>query len=216
MTSFRKSQQEKLKIVLQPNYCREHFYINECNAEAYHLVVCVPPEKWHNKRLLLIGDEHSGKTHLAHIWSDLYCASFVNCNHINQKGEGESNIEKLSKLAQSIENVAAVICENIEGSDQEMLFHCINIAHENNKPLLMTTKNLDDIILPDLRSRLRATHTAILYQPNDDLARVIVNKLLSDHQIRIGANFINKILDKVKKYGWSSIDQIIATEAKLV
>ncbi len=220
MTFHKKWEQEKLKIALQPSYFKDNFYINECNAEAFHFVSRVPPAKLHNKRLLLIGETYTGKTHLAHVWQEFNSASFINCGLVSKDITilpelNSTKIKALSQLAPNIENSAAVICDDIEKWDQEMLFHCINIANENDKPLLMTAKKLPDSVLPDLESRLRSSHIIAIYQPNDELLRVIVNKLLSDLQLRVEPSVIAKILNQVKKYGWANIHQFIAVAAKI-
>ncbi|TZG25048.1 HdaA/DnaA family protein [Sphingomonas montanisoli] len=76
---------------------------------------------------------------------------------------------------------AATLIDNAERHDEEALFHAWNAAQASHVPLLMIAESTPaawGIRLPDLRSRLLATPTVAIEEPDDELAARLIEKLL--------------------------------------
>lgn len=76
--------------------------------------------------------------------------------------------------------------DNAESHDEEALFHAWNDAQEKRRPLLLIADAPPPawaVSLPDLRSRLTATPSVKLEQPDDELLGHLVAKLLADRGV---------------------------------
>ncbi|QXK92143.1 chromosomal DNA replication initiator [Neoehrlichia mikurensis] len=139
---------------------------------------------------ILYGKSGSGKTHLAHIWQKLKNASFI-------------NQEPIAKTMHIIHNSNAFIIEDIDKiKDEPWILHCYNYARENNKLLLMTSsispKSLN-CNLKDLKSRILSAISGGLANPNEELLKIMLIKLFTDHQLHINLKIINYILNNTER-----------------
>ena len=53
--------------------------------------------------------------------------------------------------------------------------------------------------LPDLASRLRATPSVAIREPDEQLLTAVLVKLFNDKQIRVGAEVLNYILPRIER-----------------
>ena len=107
------------------------------------------------------------------------------------------------------------ILENIDKvkhdkSEQE-LFHIINLAKENNKKLLMTSRkpiSEIDLNLEDLKSRLNSILEAKIKEPDDQLMELILIKIFNDKQLKINPNVIDFLVSRLER-SYESINLFI-------
>jgi len=179
-------------------YSSQDYIVSYCNLEAYRAIKNY--DKWPLNRLLIIGEEGSGKTHLCSIWQ-----SDTNAIVLNE----EDIISQLST------NTFAFIFENIEKvKDQEILFHVINFCTNNNRKLLLTCNFLPHFSLIDLKSRLNATYKILIKNPEDDFLKVILLKNFSDKQLKVGSEVIDYILIRAER-SFSFIKKFVEAVDKL-
>lgn len=161
----------------------EDFLIAPSNEAATQWVDRWPD--WPIGRLALCGPPGSGKTHLSRLWRSR--AGAVDGTALNL----DARLAALQK--------GRHLCLDINGAvdDEEGLFHVINWATERHCSLLITGRTAParwTLSLPDLRSRLQATATAVLGPPDDALLSAVLVKLFADRQLLLGEDVLNYIM----------------------
>lgn len=177
-----------LDFPIKTSYFTEDFFVSSANKKALEMV-----EQWPNwgegiysKIRLFYGECGSGKTHLAYIWHKASQAKWLN----------ENNIADLYFTND------ALILENIERIDQELLLHLINIAEEKGQYLLLTSRcapNNIKITLPDLRSRLLAITSVAIDVPDSDLLKAVLLKHISDRSLIISSVAVDYIVPRIDR-----------------
>ncbi|XBQ16004.1 MAG: hypothetical protein ABL308_13735 [Oceanicaulis sp.] len=178
-----------LDLALPPDYRAESFAVSPANASARALVARWP--RWRQGHLLLTGPRGAGKTHLAKIWTTRARATTLPAGEIG------------AALA-SVGRGASVLVEDVDrGVDETGLFHLINrAAGDSGVTLLMTGSGAPEdwgIGLPDLLSRLNASERAVLHEPDDELLRQVMEKLLRDRRTPIGAGVLEYVLPRMER-----------------
>jgi chromosomal replication initiation ATPase DnaA len=132
--------------------------------------------KWEKNFVNLIGENFSGKTHLINIFL--------------KKFKGFENI----------------VIENFNDKiDENLLFALTNIIDQDNKYLILTSRNpiVDySFKLNDLNSRSKNFLLCNIEKPGDDLMFALILKNLSDRQISIDKKLIDFIIKRIdRSYG---------------
>lgn len=162
---------------------RDDFFISPSNALAVALIDT--PHSWSNGKLLLVGPQGSGKTHLAHVWAAQGGAQIISAAELR-----EDAVPQLIQAPIVVEDV-----DKIAGKHEieTALFHLHNLVQAENQPLLITAKNAPqrwDLSLADLASRLQAIQIARLEAPDDTLLRALLMKLFADRQLNPASDVI--------------------------
>lgn len=168
--------QLSLNLQTMPAVGRNDFYVSSANATAVALI-----DSWQNwpaRKLVLNGPAGSGKTHLAHVWRDLSGARIIQARDLPGAD--------IPTLAAG--HVALEAADTIAGEREieEALFHLHNLALAEGHSLLITARaapNHWPLVLPDLASRMQATPTCTLKEPDDDLLAAVLMKQMGDRQI---------------------------------
>lgn len=86
------------------------------------------------------------------------------------------------------------VIDDAEGQDEQMLFHAWNEAQTSRRPLLLIGRSAPaqwTVALPDLRSRLAAVPHIAIGEPDEPLARALIERTLG----AMGANFAPDLAD---------------------
>jgi len=148
------------------------FFVSEANAAAYVLVT--HPDSWPERKLVLIGPESSGKSHLARVFATQSGALVIPADALTEDMQHPDTpvvIEDADRLPKQAE---------------EPLFHLHNHLAQAGLPLLLTAHSAPanwPITLPDLASRMQATTPTHIGDPDDDLLTAVIMKLFADRQI---------------------------------
>ena len=189
-----------LKFPSQQAYKKEDFYVSPSNQEAYDFINRWP--KWIKQIINIFGPSGSGKSHLASILQSKTSCLKIECNEI------KDNTFFLFKTKE------ALIIENLdEKISEKLLFSLWNIALQDNKYLLITSKqpiNLYKFKLKDLVSRISGCMVIGINLPTDDLISVILAKNFSDKQIKVEKKHIDYILKRIDR-SYEKISQFILT-----
>lgn len=176
-----------LPFHLDVEYGLGQFVISSCNLEAYKIITA---DYWpFLNRVLILGEEACGKTHLCNIWAAKQQAIFIDQNF---------NFSIKSSL----------ILDGIdENTNEEFIFHVINYSTDNNLKLLMTARTHFNFKLLDLRSRIVSTPHYSIKMPDQELIKYIMLKHFSDLQIPVSfkvieyaANFLPKDYRAIKNF----------------
>lgn len=180
--------QISLQFNNQPDFSRDNFFISKSNAEAISIIEKWP--NWPSHCLIIYGQAHCGKTHLAHIWQKLSGAVFLN------DFSNDFSLENLS----SEKNY---ILENIEQlKNEEKLLHLFNQIKNAGNYLLLTSGQVPsklDIRLPDLKSRLNGSIAIAVHEPDDELLETVIMKHFSDRQLRINKNVLSYLVPRMER-----------------
>jgi len=194
------SDQLILKFPSHKAYKREDFYVSPSNQEAYDFINNWP--KWIKRIVNIFGPSGSGKSHLASILKGK-----TSCLHINSKDLSE-------KIFLQFKTKEALIIENVdEKISEKLLFSLWNIAVQDNKYLMITSKKSISSYkfkLKDLVSRVKSCLIIGINLPSDDLISVIIAKNFSDKQIIVEKKHIDYIIKRIDR-SYEKISHFILT-----
>lgn len=167
---------------------REHFFVAPSNALALQTVDAW--RDWPDRKLLLVGPEGAGKTHLAHIWAALADAVILPAETL-----AVADIASLAGRAVVVENADRI------GAAEAQLFHLHNLATTSGALLLTARTPPRDwgLTLPDLTSRMQATPLARLDAPDDALLSAVLVKLFADRQVAVPATLIPYLISRMPR-----------------
>ncbi|MAZ76079.1 MAG: DNA replication protein [Micavibrio sp.] len=173
---------------------RQDFLVAPCNEDAVAWIDLWP--EWPAPCLVLYGPVASGKTHLGAVWAAQSSAVCVKASHIN-----EDFIREIAGMNHHviIEDGDSLI-GNLDG--EKGLFHLYNIFKEEGRSIMLTLLEPPvrrTFALPDLASRLRATPSVAIREPDEQLLTAVLVKLFNDKQIRVGAEVLNYILPRIER-----------------
>ena len=174
------------------NFKDQDFYVSKSNEFAFKLLNSWP--KWEKNFVNLIGEKFSGKTHLINIFLEKFKGIKIEANEIDN--------EFLKKI-KVFENI---IIENLNDKiDENFLFTLLNIIDQDNKYIILTSKNpiVDySFKLNDLNSRSKNFLLCNIEKPGDDLMFALILKNLSDRQISIDKKLVDFIIKRINRsYG---------------
>ena len=169
---------------LKPGLAIDDFFVSTSNKKAYNFILNI---KIDNKKILLIGPNKSGKTHLGKIWQK-------NNNAVSY----ENNFEIILNYKKNI-----FIDDFLKNINEEQIFHLINHCSINKLTILLTSnKELfeHNFLLKDLVSRLKTFNLLRINLPDDDLIINLIIKLLHDKQIIIkNKEIFHYILKRIER-----------------
>lgn len=172
---------------------REDFFVSPSNALA--LAMLDAPESWPQNKLLLIGPEGAGKSHLAAVWS-------LDSNAVCMRG-ADLNVDAVPDLATR----GAVLIEDADriagqAARETALFHLHNLLLASGGRLLLTARtppNAWSISIPDLQSRMEATAIARIGPPDDALLAAVFLKLFADRQLQVPPTLIPYLISRIDR-----------------
>ena len=174
------------------NFKDQDFYVSKSNEFAFKLLNSWP--KWEKNFVNLIGEKFSGKTHLINIFLEKFKGIKIEANEIN------------NEFLKNIKIFENIIIENFDDKiDENILFTLLNIIDQDNKYLILTSKNpiVDySFNLNDLNSRSKNFLLCNIEKPGDDLMFALILKNLSDRQISIDKKLVDFIIKRIdRSYG---------------
>lgn len=179
-----------LSLPHEPALGRADFLVGAANAEAIALIDRWPD--WPARTVLLAGPVGAGKSHLVEIWRVASNAEVIAAATIDM-----SDVDSLLRSG-------AVAVEDLHAGpiDEAALFHLLNTAIEKNAAVLMTSRLAPGALrleLADLVSRLRAAHCVELAEPDDELLRRVLTKLLADRQLAVDRAVVDFIVTRMER-----------------
>ncbi|MGJ8611002.1 MAG: HdaA/DnaA family protein [Octadecabacter sp.] len=180
----------QLAFDLPPNVRLEaqDFFVTSANEQAYAMVCA--PHSWPDGKLALAGPVGCGKTHLARVFAAQSGATVLAASQIDATAP-------LPDTALVVEDG-----DTLPQACEEWLFHAHNHLRAVGLPILVTGKTAParwDITLPDLASRMSATTTITIDDPDDALLSVVLLKLFSDRQLAPTPNAITYLLNHLPR-----------------
>jgi chromosomal replication initiation ATPase DnaA len=175
------------------NQKAEEFIISPENSAAFNFVNSYSKENPNTPNIFsILGEKHSGKTHLAKIWQEKVEGKFLDV-----EGLENTNLSDLIR-----ENKAYIIEDINEIKNQKTLFHLFNFALERNCHLLITSAIPFTAInyqFADLASRLKNIFTLRIENPGIDLIKTILVKNFSLRQLMVDDQVIDYIAKNIER-----------------
>jgi len=151
-------------------------------------------QSWPNKKLVLVGEEGTGKTHLTHIWAEMSAARIISARALTQ-----TNVSALGQKPIAIEDADRIACI---ARAEAALFHLHNLLLSEGHTFLITARKAPSrwgLSLPDLQSRLEGTTLAQLDAPDDMLLSAVLVKLFDDRQITAPTSLIEYLVPRMER-----------------
>ncbi|MEM6478451.1 MAG: DnaA/Hda family protein [Pseudomonadota bacterium] len=170
------AEQLSFPLPRKTSYAPEDFYPGLASAVAREMLA--DPGAWPRGKLILLGPERSGKTHLLRIWAEQQGGAMMAVNALSARARTPIAIDNASDVAGNREA-------------ETRLFHLHNNLAAAGLPLLLAARHPPQrwgIGLPDLASRLEAAATATIEPPDDGTLRAILLKLMADRQLNPAPN----------------------------
>jgi chromosomal replication initiation ATPase DnaA len=169
---------------------RDNFLEGPANEAGLTLIESWPD--WPNRIMLLVGEEGSGKSHLAAIWAELSGARSTSAHALTPASVPAA-------LA-----TGALVVEDLKPADfdERALFHLMNLAREDAAFVLVTSRlppSAFEIELRDLRSRLRAVPVVSLSPPDDHLFRALIVKFCADRQLTVDEAVVSYLANRIER-----------------
>lgn len=95
--------------------------------------------------------------------------------------------------------------DDAEGVDEEALFHAWNRAQAHRRPLTIVADETPPawpVALPDLRSRLLATPTFRIAEPDEALMAALIEKLAQDRGLAAPAELVRYLVPRIERSYW--------------
>lgn len=180
---------DQLRLPLQRDLpaAEAGFVVSDCNRAAEAMLA-----SWPNAVggvLALCGPAGSGKSHLARVWAERV---------------GALPLDGLeAALADPLElEGRPVLLDRAQDTDDETLFHLINLAHAPGGALLLVSRSAPTAwkaALPDLRSRLDAVVTVPLETPDDTVMAAILAARFAERSIAAPRDAIDYLVRRIDR-----------------
>lgn len=172
---------------------RDDFFVAPPNALAVAMVDGWAD--WPQGKLVLIGPEGAGKTHLAHVWAARSGAPVIDAAAL-----AGADIPTLAEGgAVAVEDADRIAGDRVA---ETALFHLHNMVLAEGGGLLVTARRAPrdwSLALPDLQSRLLAAQVARLEPPDDQLLAAVLVKLFADRQLAVSPRLIPYLVGRIER-----------------
>ena len=183
-----------LDLALEPALGREDYLVTPANAIA--LATLSDAEAWPQGRMLLIGPDGSGKTHLASIWASETGAAMMSARGLRVDAVDNLAAEGGALVIEDAHRAAG------NAGGEQALFHLWNLCRERNCWLLLTARHAPrhwGLDLPDLASRMEAMPVTRIDAPDEGLLAAVLVKLLADRQLSVPAGLIEWLVPRMDR-----------------
>ncbi|MEM9426580.1 MAG: chromosomal replication initiator DnaA [Pseudomonadota bacterium] len=168
---------------------RGDFFVSDANALA--LTRLDDATLWPNHKLVLVGPEGAGKTHLAHVWADATGALLLTPDVLEALDVPGTDCA-----------VALDTADILTANQEEAVFHLHNHLSANALAFLLVARTPPaqwKLTLPDLKSRMVAADTVRIEAPDDALLSAVMVKQFADRQLAVAPNVIAWLVDHMDR-----------------
>lgn len=170
---------------------REDFFVSPANALA---LAALDRADWPEGRVILVGPEGSGKTHLARIRAAETGAPLIAARDL-----ARADIAALAQSGRTVVEDGPDLAGDPKG--ETALFHLHNLLVPGGQLLVTARRPVRDwgLTLPDLESRLAAAPVARLDPPDDALLQAVLVKLFADRQVVVPPSLIPWLATRMQR-----------------
>ena len=175
-----------------------NFFVNKTNQETHNIIA----KKISVKNIFLNAPNKSGKSHLVNIWKKNNKAILYT-----------NNFREIIEVKQNV-----VIDDLYKNTIEEDVFHIINHCNQENLKIFITSNTSIDnhnFKLKDLKSRLKTFYHVSISNPDDEMIKIILTKLLFEKQFIIKNPEIFEFLVNRIERSYQSIYNVVDKLDKL-
>jgi chromosomal replication initiation ATPase DnaA len=176
----------------------EDFFVSAANAQAYAMLQA--PASWPDRKLIITGPAGSGKSHLARV-----AQAQMNALRLDAAALPDT-------LPDADTDVIVEDMDHLPATANEFMFHLHNQLRHAGRHLLMTAQSAPSrwaLPLPDLASRMQATTTVRIDDPDDALLSALIMKLMADRQIIPPASLVSYLVPRIER-SYAAAAQVVA------
>lgn len=184
---------------------RGDFFVSEANRLAVARID--DTGGWPSGKLVLVGPEGAGKTHLGRVWAEANGAVPGSLGGLRGSDVPEIDHPVLLEVDDHL---------GFEPAEEEAFFHFHNHMVAQRLPFLMLAREAParwPLSLPDLRSRMEATDLVRIEPPDDALLSAVLVKLFSDRQIDVTPRFIQWLVPRMPRSFADAQDTVARLDA---
>ena len=173
----------------RPAFGRDDFLVASSNAAAVAWLDRWPD--WPATALALCGPSGAGKSHLAQVWRHRSAAAVAS-------GSGPIDPPALASAGAVVLDLG----DEVAPVEERPVLHLYNLLAERRGHLLLVAREPParwPVALPDLRSRLTTAPAVALLAPDDALRTAVMVKLFADRQIRVDADVVGYLLQRLDR-----------------
>lgn len=180
----------------------DDFFVSQANEQAFTMLST--PEAWPENKLVIVGPQGAGKSHLARVFQAQTDAKLLNATNLPDMSDNRSDtviVEDMDVLPQSAE---------------ETVFHLHNNLRAAGGTLLLTAKtapSLWRIALPDLASRMQAATVVEITNPDDALLSALIMKHFADRQINPKPALVKYLSTRIERSFAAAADIVARLDA---
>ena len=187
-------------LPVRPALGREDFFVSPANELA---LAALDAGNWPQGKMLLLGPEGAGKSHLAQVWAGDTGARVIAAADLAARPLADPD----PMVVEDADRIAG------DRAAETALFHLHNHLLAAQAPLLMTARRAPahwGLTLPDLKSRMEATAVAELLPPDDALLSAVCLKLFADRQVQVTPNLIQWLIRRIDR-SFAAAREAVAT-----
>ena len=166
---------------------RASFVLGDSNRQAAETLDAWPDGGAHI--LAVVGPSGAGKSHLGAVWAERTGAAVLS--------GAEAALADLPALEGE-----PVFLDDADQTDDETLFHLINLAQATGGALLLASREppaLWETPLKDLRSRLDAVRVVRVEAPDDAVLAAVLRRLFAERAILPGDDLIDYLTRRIER-----------------
>lgn len=185
---------------------RGDFFVSDSNQAA--LAAIEGWRDWPGQKLLLVGPEGAGKSHLVQVWADLAGADVIAAEALATRAPAEF----------AGRNVAVEDADMLAGDPvrEEALFHLHNMVLAEGGQLLVTARDAParwGLGLADLASRMAGAPLVRIDPPDEALLAAVIVKLFADRQVDVAPRVVNYICLRIDRSFAAAQDLVARLDA---
>ncbi|HEY0213640.1 MAG TPA: DnaA/Hda family protein [Paenirhodobacter sp.] len=188
---------------------RDDFFVSPANALA--LASLDVPQGWPMGRMVLVGPEGAGKSHLAAIWAEAQDAPILAARDLTE-ADAPRLVHARAAVIEDAQHTATA-------GGQAALFHLHNLMQAEGGLLLLTANAPPrdwGLTLPDLISRVTASALVRIAAPDDALLSAVLVKLFNDRQTKVPHSLIPWLVTRMDRSLGTARRLVTALDARAV
>ncbi len=185
---------------------RGDFFVSDSNRAALDAVDGW--RDWLGRKLVLVGPQGAGKSHLVQVWAELCRAEVIAADAL-----AGSDPAALAGARVAVEDADTLAGDR---AAEEALFHLHNLVLAEGGHLLVTARDVPNrwgLALPDLESRMAGAGLVRIEPPDEALLAAVIVKLFADRQLEVSPRTVDYLRLRIDRSFAAAQDMVARLDA---
>ncbi len=185
---------------------RGDFFVSDSNRAALDAVDSW--RDWVGQKLVLVGPEGAGKSHLAQVWAEQSAAQIISAEAL--AATDPASLAGRHVALEDVDRLAG------DPAREEAVFHLHNLVLAEGGHLLVTAREapgLWGLGLPDLESRMAAARLVRIEPPDEALLAAVLLKLFADRQVDVSPRAVRYLALRIERSFTAAQDVVARLDA---